>query len=238
MGDGAGDDFAVQRDGGDDFDGKAVARAQFAEQSYVAGLLVAEVKIFAYQDGAHVQAADQNLLDELFGGEAREIECEGKNDGGLQAYGAEPVHALRIGGEAERSGFRAQDSARGGIEGQGGGDVASFRGVLDGGADDGLMAEVDAVEIADGEDAAAAGGGVMSGPLFGGGEGSDGALPGFGWGGDGTAGKRRGGVDAHIELQAVVGHLNMTQAELAQAVVGFRVGQIVGDVGEPGAARL
>jgi hypothetical protein len=62
---------------------------------------------------------------------------------------------LRIGGEAERSGFWAQDSARGWIEGEGGGDVASFRGMLDGGADDGLMAEVDAIEIADGEDAAA-----------------------------------------------------------------------------------
>src|SRR6267143_684032 len=98
---GAGDDFAVERDGRNDFDGKAVARAQFAEQSYVAGLLVAEVKIFAYQDGADVQAADQNLLDELFGGEAREIESEGKNDGGLQAYGAEPVHALCVGGKAE-----------------------------------------------------------------------------------------------------------------------------------------
>src|SRR5882757_5672961 len=160
---GAGDDFAVERDWRDYFDGEAMACAQFAEQSYVAGLFVAEVKIFAHQDGADVQAAHQNLLDELFGGKAREIEGEGEDDGGLQAYGAEPVHALGIGGEAERSGFRAKDSARGWIESEGGGDVASFRGVLDGGADDGLMAEVDAVEIADGEDAAAPGGGVMSG---------------------------------------------------------------------------
>src|SRR5258708_34170935 len=110
---GAGDDFAVERNGQNDFDGKAVARAQFAEQSYVAGLLVAEVKIFTYQDGADVQAADQNLLDELFGGEAREIEREGKNDGGLEAYATEPVHALRIGGEAGRGGFAAEDSAWG-----------------------------------------------------------------------------------------------------------------------------
>src|SRR5258708_15617835 len=113
---GAGDDFAVERNGQNDFDGKAVARAQFAEQSYVAGLLVAEVKMVAYQNGADVQAADQNLLDELFGGEAREIEREGKDDGGLQAYGAEPVHALGVGGEAERGGFGAKDSAWGGIE--------------------------------------------------------------------------------------------------------------------------
>src|SRR5882762_9931732 len=157
---GAGDDFAVERNWRDDFDGEAMARPQFAEQCYVASLFVAEVKIFAYQDGADVQAADQNLLDELFGGEAREIESEGKNDGGLQAYGAEPVHALCVGGKAERSGFWAKDSARGWIEGQGGGDVSCFRGVLYGGADDGLMAEVDAVEIADGEDATSVGGGI------------------------------------------------------------------------------
>jgi len=37
---GAGDDFAVERNGRNDFDRKAVARAQFAEQGYVAGLLV------------------------------------------------------------------------------------------------------------------------------------------------------------------------------------------------------
>src|SRR5712671_2092622 len=95
---GAGDDFAVERNGRNDFDGKAVARAQFAEQSYVAGLLVAEVEIFAHQYGADVQAADQDLLDELFGGEAREIESEGEDDGGFEANGAEPIHALHVGG--------------------------------------------------------------------------------------------------------------------------------------------
>jgi len=95
-----------------------------------------------------------------------------------------------------------KDSAWGWIEGEGGGDVASFRGVLDGGADDGLMAEVDTVEIANGEDAAAAGGGVLSRPLIGRGESSDGVLRGSDGNGDGTAGKRgRGRPRAHRKLK-------------------------------------
>jgi hypothetical protein len=143
-----------------------VARAQLAEQGYVSTLLVAETKIFADQHDAHVKATNENLLDELFRGEAREIESEGKDDGGLETDGAEPIHALGVGGNAQGSGFRAQDSARRRVEGQRGGDVFSFRSVLDGGAQDGLVAEVNAIEITDGQNAAAPGGGVMSGPLF------------------------------------------------------------------------
>jgi len=75
---------------------------------------------------------------------------------------------------------------------------------------------VDAVEIADGEDAAAARRRVLSRPLFGRSEGSDGALRDFGLERRRNGGKCGGGVDAHVELQAVVGHLNMAQTELAQ----------------------
>jgi len=100
---------------------------------------VAEVEILAHQDGADVQAAYQNLLDELFGGEAREIEVKGRTTAASRPTAANQscaAHWWR--GGAGR--IPAENSAWGGIEGQGGGDVASFRGVLDGGADDGLMA--------------------------------------------------------------------------------------------------
>jgi hypothetical protein len=39
----------------------------------------------------------------------------------------------------------------------------------------------------------------------------------------------------HIKLQAIVGELDVMQAELAEALVGVRVRQIVSDVGEPSA---
>src|SRR5258707_5558939 len=94
---GAGDDFAIEGDGRNDFDGEPVARTQLAEQGYVAALPVTEAKIFTHQHGAHVQATNENLIDEFLRGEAREIEGEGEDDGGLETDGAEPIHALGVG---------------------------------------------------------------------------------------------------------------------------------------------
>jgi len=72
------------------------------------------------------------LLDELFGGEAREIECEGEDDGGLKATVPNQSMRCALGGEAERSRFRAKDSAWGWIEGEGGGTSPVFAAMLDG----------------------------------------------------------------------------------------------------------
>src|ERR1700720_4996738 len=132
-------------------------RAQLAEQSYVTGLPVTEVKIFTYQHSAHMKAAHQDLLDEFFRGESREIEREGKHNGGFQAHGAEPVHALRASGDAEGGRFRTQDLTRGRVEGQRRGDILCFCRAVDGRADDGLMTEMDAVKVPDSEHAAASG---------------------------------------------------------------------------------
>src|SRR5690349_15683390 len=101
-----------------------------------------------------MKAAHENLLDEFFGGEAREIERERKDNRGLNPHGAEPFHALHIGGKTPGGRFGAKDFARGGVEGERGGDVVCLRGALHGGAENGLMAEVDAIEVADGENAA------------------------------------------------------------------------------------
>src|SRR5579859_427220 len=220
---GAGDDFAVERNRGDDFDGESVAGAEFAEQGDVAGLLVAEAEILSDQDGADVQSAYQDLFDEFLGRETREIEREGKDHGGFQADGAEPSHALGVGGNTERSGFRAEDFARGRVEGQRGGDVVGLRGALDGGAENGLVAQVNAVKIPDGEDAAATGCGVVRGPLLwrteskhlGGGRLRDASA--------GAARRKSEYVHANVELQAIVGQLDVLQAELAQTIVGFSV---------------
>ena len=95
---GTGDDFFLERYRRDYFDGEPMMRAQFSQPSYVSGLLVAEAKIFPYEHGAYMKAAHEDLLDEFFGRDAREIECEGKDDGGFEAYAAEPFHALCVGG--------------------------------------------------------------------------------------------------------------------------------------------
>jgi len=128
---------------------------------------VTEAKIFTHQHRAYAKAAYENLLDEVFGGEAREVEREGKDHGRFEPDGAEPVHALRVGGEAQGSGFRAQNLAGRGVKGQRGGNIFCFARALYDGSQDGLVAKVNAVEVADGEHAAASGGSVVNGPFFG-----------------------------------------------------------------------
>src|SRR5260221_85541 len=44
--------------------------------------------------------------------------------------------------------------------------------------------------------------------------------------------------DLHLKLETVVSELHVRESHLAQALVGFRVGQIVSDVGEPCTARI
>jgi len=47
-----------------------------------------------------------------------------------------------------------------------------------------------------------------------------------------------GGIGLHVEMEAIVGKLDVGIAGLAEALVGGGVGKFVGDVREPGAARL
>src|SRR5260370_35743724 len=96
------------------------------------------------------------------------------------------------------------------------------------------MAEMDAVEIADGEDAATVARGIVSGPGFGAGEDAHGGRPCGACRGS-TGGGLRRRIHLHVKLQAIVGELDVMPAELAEALVGVRGRQIVSDGGEPGA---
>lgn len=151
--DGAGNDFSAEDDRRNDHDFEAMIGAKFGEELYVASLLVAEAKIFTNQDGFYMQIADKDLLNEFSGSEAGKIESKGKDYGSLKAESVEPVHALGIGGEAGRSGLRTKHFARRGIKGESCGDGVDGVSAFDSGAKDCLMAEVDAIEIADGENA-------------------------------------------------------------------------------------
>ncbi len=95
---GARDDFSLVGDGRNNLHGEAVARAESAEQVDVARLLMTEAEVFSYQNSTHVQAANENLLDEVVGGKARQIQREVKDDSRFEAEEAEPFHALRVGG--------------------------------------------------------------------------------------------------------------------------------------------
>src|ERR1700730_3109635 len=96
------------------------------------------------------------------------------------------------------------------------------------------MAQMKAGEGADGEDYSAAAGRIMCGPGFGAGKRSDRRRP-SGHCGSATADALLRSLHLHFKLQAVVGGMNILAAEVASTLGGFRVRQIVRDVGEPGA---
>ena len=193
------------------------------------------------------------MLDKILRREPGEFQGEGEDDGGLEMGGGEVREALVVGGEAEGGGVGAQDFGGKRVEGEDGGDGVELLGAGDRGAKDGLMAEMGAVEIADGESAAVTFAGEAFGPGGGGGEDRDirRKIKSFTLKSDGggTHGETRGGVarlsvaevgivDGEFDCEAVVGEMDIGVAESAQALGGFGVGQVVGDVGEPGAARV
>src|SRR5208283_1233789 len=165
---GAGDDLAVEGDGRVDDDFKTVTHTEIAKEFDITGLAMAEAKIIADHDGADLQLTNENFIHKIFRRERRELRREGKHNGGFDAERAKPLEALLIGGNAERRGLRAEDFERGRFKGERGGDGAGILGASHGKGQDALMAEVDAVVIADGDDAAAFCGGETRGPIRGG----------------------------------------------------------------------
>src|SRR5881398_1866025 len=150
----AGNHFAAINYRRKNHDLEAVLRAQSTQEIYVTGLFVAKTEILSNEQGARAQVAKQNLLNKLFGREARQIQRERKHDGGFEPECAETRDALDNGGNLGRRGVRAQDGAGGGIKGQRGGHGVERASARGDGAQNGLMAEVDAVKAADGQHAA------------------------------------------------------------------------------------
>src|SRR5208337_4959999 len=150
-----------------------------------------------------------------------------------------PFEALLIGGDAKGRGLWAQNFERGWLERERCGDGAGILGAGHGKGEDALMAEVDAIVIADGNDAAALGGGETGGPVRGGIENGEAAGRYVTVDSEGCGGAFDGGrVGLDVEVEAVVGELDVGIAGLAKAFVGGSVGKFVSDVREPGAARL
>src|SRR6266704_3918157 len=110
-----------------------------------------EAKIFADEDGLYMQIADKNLLDKFSGREPRQVEGERKHHNGFEAEHVEPLHALSVGGKPRRRRLRAKHFPRRRVKRKSRGDRTEGMGVFDGGAKDRLMAQMDAIEVADGQ---------------------------------------------------------------------------------------
>src|ERR1700682_4838222 len=197
-----------------------------------------EAEVFSNQDSADAQAADEYLLDKLFGRDARKVQREGKHHSGFHANHSEPVHALRICGEARRRRFGAEYFAGRGIKRECRSDSFVFRRALNGRAQYRLVTEVDAIEVANRQDTAALRKCVVSGPGFCVWERHDR----FGTRAISAARCRNLSlgflIDSHIKLQAVVSKLHVMQPKPAQPLVRFCMRQVMRDMREPRAAWL
>ena len=140
---------------GDGLDPEAVARAHGAQQLDVAAALVAVAEVFAHQQPAGVQAAHQQLLDEGLGRHVGQVLVEAFQGDLLDAVVLQRPHLVAQAADLRGNQFGAaalagEIGARMRLEGHDGGSQAAFAGQLADLCQDGLVAAVDAVEIADG----------------------------------------------------------------------------------------
>ncbi len=159
---GAGDDLAIDADGGDADLVEAEAVAHAAEHFEIAGASASEAPLVADADFAQGMAGGVQLEDEVLRGGGGEGRGEGDDENGLDAEGANEAELVGGGGEEARGGGGTKDFCGVRIEGDGYGAAAACAGIGQGAEEDGAVAEMDAVEDADGE----VGGALESGEVL------------------------------------------------------------------------
>ena len=148
---GTADGFAVDDDWGDGVDGEAGGLAHGGEGGHVAGAGVAEGPVGACGDAAEGAGAADDLADEVFGREGGEGFVEGEDEDGGCSETLHDERAVASGGEEAGCGGRADDGGGVAVEREDRGGTAGGIGGVSRGAEDLLMAEMDAVEEACGE---------------------------------------------------------------------------------------
>ena len=140
-------------------DGEAELLAELLEFGSAGLGSVAEAEIVTFVNLDGVERLLEDLVGEVEGGEAREILGEGDHDSGIDAALSDQIEALRERRDEARGLFGAENANWMGIEGDGKGLRAKRNSALADVVHDGLMAEVNAVEVADGEDRSGEAGG-------------------------------------------------------------------------------
>src|ERR1700728_2207667 len=113
------------------------------------------MEIEADYGAADGKAFEQDAGDELFGGEICERAGECEHNGAVEAGSSEEPQLRSLGREPEQPLLRMKENARMRLEGQDGGRLPQRRSLLACDSDDGPMAAVDPVKIADGDNSAA-----------------------------------------------------------------------------------
>ncbi len=148
---GAGDLKTVDMYGGMDVHGEAVLCAEGYEFGDSGLGAVTEAEVGAFVEAADAKGIDENGADEVVRGEAGQGGIERKHESRLDSGGGEQTQALANRREQQRCVVRAQVVIRVGVEGESHGATAESARLSEGRGKNLLMAAVDAVEVADGD---------------------------------------------------------------------------------------
>ena len=122
------------------------------QQFHVAFAPVAESVVLAHDNGLHADALDQDFLDEGSRRQGREIHGEGDADQHVDAGLFDQFRFLFVQGDQGRIPVAFDDPDGMGIEGHGNGRPVHGLGPFDDCVKKGLVADVNPVEITDGDD--------------------------------------------------------------------------------------
>ena len=112
--------------------------------------LVPKAEVFAFVKLGDVEGLLENVSSEVVSSGLRELGGKGQDEQGVDAGGGEECDLFRERSDKGLAGFRADDAGRVRVEGDGDGGEAERASTGDDFGDDPLMAEVDAVKVADG----------------------------------------------------------------------------------------
>src|SRR2546425_7625060 len=126
---------------------------ELREQPRIAGVLVSKAEIFADENQTHGHLLEKNFPDKVLRRDLRKLQIEMQNQGRIQPGAAETFQPLREGGNPRRRNLRTQNLERRRIKRQHGCHGAGRPGPLHHIAENFLMAEMETVEIPDGEHA-------------------------------------------------------------------------------------
>src|SRR5690554_1542615 len=151
----AGGPASVHPDVLDDVDDEAVLPSQGRHRVLVTGVAAAEARVVPDDDGARPQSVPQVPGDELLGRQSGEVEGVVEDERGVDADLGEEGEPVGETGEERRRRAGPVDLRGVRVEGEGDGGDPEGAGPVGRGREDGPVAAVDAVKVADGDDTAA-----------------------------------------------------------------------------------
>ncbi|MNN39238.1 hypothetical protein D3C81_1532680 [compost metagenome] len=151
----AADALAVLGDGGRRLDGETLARAGLDQQGEIAGAALAEAEIVADLQMLDAEPLDQDLANELPGGQLAQAAVEGQAQHPVDAGLAQQFELLAQAADAPRGLVRGKEFARLRLEDHHAAGQPGLRRTLAQARQDTLVTAVHAVEIANGGNAAA-----------------------------------------------------------------------------------